>query len=117
MTYTDEKIVAAILANRTHREAIQALGMQERYFYKRLQNESLQTKLKAAREKVAADALHKLELGLSEAADVLREVMNDGNVNAQTRIIAANSLIQNALRLREQIDLIPRIEALEHGQT
>ncbi len=82
-----------------------------------MQSEALQAKLRAAREKVVIGALHKMQLGMSEAADVLRDIMNDVTVNPQTRVTAANSLLQNSMRLKEQLDLLPRIEALERGQT
>ncbi len=32
MVYTDEKIVAAVIASKTNREAIELLGMTERHF-------------------------------------------------------------------------------------
>ena len=47
MAYTDEAIIAAIMTHRTNREAVQALGMDERHFYKRLKDKRLQEKLQA----------------------------------------------------------------------
>ncbi len=115
MTYSDEAIVSAILSHRTHKEAIKALGIQERHFYRRLQAAELQSKLRAARENVMQEALQKLQCGTTEAVDVLREVMNSKKTNAQTRVTAANTLLQNSLRMTEQLDIIKRIEALENG--
>lgn len=115
MTYSDEQIIAAVMTNRTNRAAVAELGMQERHFYKRLQDERLQAKLKAAREKVVDDALRKLQLGMSEAADVLYEIMNDPNANKQTRINAANAMLSSSMKLTDQVSILQRLEKLENA--
>lgn len=115
MTYTDEAIIAAIMTHRTNKEAIKALGMTERHFYHRLKDKKLQDKLQAARAKILEDAMYSLQLGMVEAADTLREINANKELNPQTRAYAANVMLQHGTRLTETVDILRRIEALENA--
>ena len=113
MVYSDESIVSAILTYKTNRAAAKALGMSERYLYDRLRTKRLQEKLQASREQAMQDAMRELQLGMVEAAATLREIVNDRDVLPQARISAATALLQNGLKLTEQLDILKRLEALE----
>ena len=45
----------------------------------------------------------------------MREIVEDENAGAKARIMAARSTLEYALRLTEQLDIISRIETLEHA--
>lgn len=115
MAYSDESIITALLTTRTKREAAQAIGMQERHFYKRLEDKRLQEKLQAAREQVMQDAMHLLQRGMISAAATLVEIVENKELNPQVRAYASNILFQNGLKVTEQIDILKRLEALENA--
>ena len=112
--YTDEMIVTAIMTTKTNREAALALGMQERHLYNRLREKPLQDKLDAARSKLTQDVSEQLRQSLTAAVDVLTGVMTDSTTSPQVRVNAANSVIQNYMRLTERDTVLSRLEALEN---
>ena len=115
MKISNEKIISALLTCPTNVKAAAQLGLSESQLYKRMREEKFQSELKAAKELVMGDALSKLQIGMSEAADALREIVNDRDINPQCRVYASNVLLQNGLRLTEQLDILKRLEALENG--
>ena len=54
-----------------------------------------------------------MQTAVGDAVEVLREVVKDRNVAAGVRVSAADSIIRNAMRLTEQMDIVQRIEQLE----
>ena len=111
--YSDEMIIAAIMSTKTNKEAADMLGMNRRHFYNRLREKPLQAKLQAAQEKLTQEVGNQLMRSMSAAVDVLNEIMQDKDANRQTRVYAANSVIQNALKLTERETITSRLEALE----
>lgn len=113
-TYSDEMIVAAIMSTKTNSAAIKALGINERYFYTRLKEKPLQAKLEAARAEMTKEVGNQLKRSLTAAVDVLIEIMSDRDANKQTRVYAANSIIQNCLKVTEREAVVARLEAIEN---
>lgn len=111
--YSDDMIIAAIMSTKTNKEAADKLGMNQRHFYNRLREKPLQAKLQAAQEKLTQEVGNQLMRSMSAAVDVLNEIMQDKDANRQTRVYAANSVIQNALKLTERETITSRLEALE----
>lgn len=54
-----------------------------------------------------------MQTAVGDAVETLREVVKDRNVAAGVRVSAADSIIRNAMKLTEQMDIIQRIEQLE----
>ena len=54
-----------------------------------------------------------MQTAVGDAVETLREVVKDRNVAAGVRVSAADSIIRNAMKLTEQMDIIHRIEQLE----
>ena len=54
-----------------------------------------------------------MQTAVGDAVETLREVVKDRNVAAGVRVSAADSIIRNAMKLTEQMDIIQRIERLE----
>jgi hypothetical protein len=50
------------------------------------------------------------------AADILADIAQDIEQNAQVRVSACRSLLDSATRFNEQIDILQRIEELERLQ-
>ena len=113
-TYTDEMIVNAVIASKTNTEAIRTLGINERYFYTRLREKPLQAKLEAARAKLTKEVGGQLRQSLTAAVSVLTEIMQNEEASPQVRVNAANSVIQNYMRITERDEVIARLEAIEN---
>ena len=58
----------------------------------------------------ACDAL---QARVSEAVETLTSVMRDKKAPPQTRVNACNSILTNALRMTEQLEILKRLEAVE----
>ena len=59
------------------------------------------------------DATRQAQQAIAPALSCLREIVEDKEEAAQTRIQAARSTLEYALRLTEQLDIVERIQALE----
>lgn len=106
MKLSDEQIVAALISSPTNAEAADRLGISESQLYKRMKGEQFQRELRIAQEGVLKEAVQKLQIGMTEAIAVLREIMNDAKTNDQIRVNAAATLLQNSIKLK-QFDSVP----------
>ena len=113
MKVSDETIIAVLLSSQTNREAAKRVGLTERYFYQRTQNEAFQRKYRAAQQKILDDVVQDMKSNLKEAAAVITSVMLDSNNSPQTRLNAADLMIKGYLKLSERADVIERLERLE----
>ena len=90
----EEKILAALLATSTVRDASKKCGVPELV-------------------RVAWDGLRG---SLEDATAVVRELMADPLAPPQTRLNAARTVLEFTLRATEQLDILTRLEALEAAQ-
>lgn len=54
-----------------------------------------------------------MQTAVGDAVATLREIAADRNTAAGVRVSAADSIIRNAMKLTEQMDIIERLEDLE----
>ena len=87
----------------------------ESQIYKRLREPQLKAKYEEARKNLLAQATTTLQSNLTMAVDTMTEIMSNGNASPQTRLNAADSVIRNAIKMTELVDLTERIEALERS--
>ena len=113
MRYSDEQIIRAVLTYPTNKQAAESLGMNLRYFYRRLHNEELKAQLEAAQRKLLDDTINEMSRAVTIADETLIEIMTDKTAPKQTRVNAADNLERNYLKFREQLDIISRLEKLE----
>ena len=113
-TYTDDMIVNAIMSSKTNIEAVKMPGINERYFYTRLREKPLQAKLEAARANLTQEVSGQLRQSLTAAVSVLTEIMQNDEASPQVRVNAANSVIQNYMRVSERDAILNRLEAIEN---
>ena len=113
MKISDEQIAAAVLSNGTNAAAAAACGLSLRQFYTRTGKPEFQSKLSEARGRVLEGACDALQARVSEAVETLTSVMRDKETPPQTRVNACNSILTNALRMTEQLEILKRVEALE----
>lgn len=114
MKVSDEKIIAAIIANDTNAAAAKAAGLSEAQFYNRIRTPELKAKLAEVRSSLIEGATTALQARMDEAVDAMTAVMRDPATPAQTRLNAAEAILRNGLKLSERSDILSRLEALEN---
>ena len=85
MKVSDESIVAAVVATSTNLEAAKRVGLSERQFYKRLQTESVQGKLRKAQSELLDEAIAEMRRGLMQSIQVIFSIMTDSSISPQVR--------------------------------
>ncbi len=78
-----------------------------------LQLPTFQTRYRAARRQVVETAIAQLQADCSIAVRVLREVAEDGEAPASSRVAAAKTILDQSVSAIELMDLQERIERLE----
>ena len=102
---TDEEIIAALLANGTVRAAAAAVGMSERAIYDRMNHGDFQELYKAAKADIVRGAVFKLNEQVQAAIDTVAAVMNDENNNAAVRLQAAQTILNNAGKYTQRLQI------------
>jgi hypothetical protein len=78
-----------------------------------LNDPSFSTALKESRGRVFESTLAALQGASGKAVETLRSVMNDKEAQASARVSAAKTVLDLALRAREQLELSERLAYLE----
>ncbi len=110
-----EKALISLLTCRTRAEAAEAAGIGESTLRGYLREPEFQARYREAFGELVQDATRQAQQAIAPALSTLREIVEDENAGAKARIMAARSTLEFALRLTEQLDIISRIEILEHA--
>ena len=110
-----EKALTSLLTCRTRAEAAAAAGIGESTLRGYLREPEFQARYREAFGALVQDATRQAQQAIAPALSTLREIVEDENAGAKARIMAARSTLEYALRLTEQLDIISRIETLEHA--
>lgn len=108
----DELIVDALARGHTQDRAASAGGVSRSTVVRRLQDEGFRRRVSEARKAILDSAASSLADSMHSAIDCLKRLMEHGE-SEQTQLGAAKAIMQTLLPLREQIDLVARIEELE----
>lgn len=109
----DERIMAALLSCGSIAEAGQKAGVSRTMIYKRLSDDAFKAEYNARRAAVLDEACNALQSTLTEATQVIREIMANEENAPQIRLNAAALILQNCLKYVEQVNIISRLEKLE----
>lgn len=109
----DERILAALLAERSIPAAAEAAGVSERTVYSRLADDAFRSEYERRRRATLDNACRTLQSALTDAVDVLTSIMQDAENSPQSRITAARSVLEYGVKLTELTDLAARVAALE----
>lgn len=101
--------------SRTRVEAAKAAGIGESTLRGYLRDPEFQARYREAFGNLLQDATRQAQQAISPALSTLREIVEDESAGAQSRILAARSALEFALKLTEQLDIISRIETLEYA--
>lgn len=116
MKNNDEKILCALIAHRTVAEAAAAAGCSERTIYSRLADDSFREEYDKRQRSTLDQACKTLQKALTDAVEVLTDIMNNTENAPQSRITAARSVLEYGVKLTELTDLAARVAALEAAQ-
>ena len=113
MTPRKEKALQALLVSRTRTEAAKAAGIGESTLREYMKDPEFLDRYREAFGNLVQDAARQAGQALTLALSTLTEIMENTGEQATARIQAARYLVEYALRLGEQCDLLARLERLE----
>ena len=113
LTTAQHRGLVALLTESKLQDAAKAAGVNRSTLYLWLQQHAFQEAYREARRQAVTRATARLQQLSSEAAEVLREVMNDPSQQGAARVGAAKTVLDFAARMMETEDLAARVEALE----
>ena len=102
---SDEQIIAALLDHGTIRAAAQAAGISERTLYDRMNRGEFQALYKSAKADLIRAAVLNINRQLQAAIDTVVEVMQDPDNNAAVRLQAAHTILNNAGKFAQRLQL------------
>jgi hypothetical protein len=105
-----ERAVAALVACHTTKEAAKVAGIGESTLRAYKSDPEFVELYTAARHELLDTGVKALQSKFSDAVEVISEVMNDKEASPNVRLSAANSIIQNVVRLTDQTESMERAE-------
>lgn len=108
-----EEAIICLLSSPTLEEAAKAAGITYVTLWRWMQLPEFKEKYRVARNDAVNQAVARLSKICSEAVEVLRDVMNDPKISASSRVTAARTVLEMAVKGLELEDITSRIEALE----
>lgn len=103
MEQNDETIVAAIISSGTIGKAAKKLGISTRTISNRMKAPDFKVVYQNARADVVRNTVHDVNAHLTEAVRNVAEIMNDQNVNPQTRLQACRIIIEASVHLADRL--------------
>lgn len=100
---SDEQIISAMLSLGTVQAAAESLQITPRTIYDRRRNADFQAAYMDAKNEIIRKAVYEINRRLSEAVDTVTAIMSDQNVNAATRLQAAQTILNNAQKFSERL--------------
>lgn len=100
---TDEKLIAALLAAPTIKEAAKIAGVSESCIYSKLRSYSFRDELSKQRALLLEDVRTALTSSLLEAVNVITEIANNKEAAPQTRLNACESLVRLSFKLNDRV--------------
>ncbi len=108
-----ELAIAALLQCPTLAAAAKQAGIGEATLWRWLQRSEFEAAYRVARYASVEHAITQLQQGTGQAVDTLRTIMGDGEAPPSSRVAAAKTVLDLALKLRETEGLEERLTTLE----
>ena len=105
-----ERAVAALMASPTAKEAARAAGIGESTLRSYRSDPEFMELYTAARHELIDEGVKLNPEKLSEAVETVCQVMRDEGAPPSVRLSAANSIIQNCVRLTDETERMERAE-------
>jgi DNA-binding MurR/RpiR family transcriptional regulator len=116
LTAKQHRAIAALISEPTIAAAARAASVGEATIYRWLSERHFADTYRSARREAVNQAVANLQRSSSDAAAVLASIMNDASEKGATRLAAAKTVLEMAIKAVEMEDLTRRIEALEAAQ-
>lgn len=101
---SNEQLIASLLQHGTIREAAQAAGISTRALYDRMRDDTdFRAEYAAAKNDIVRGAVIRMNESLSAAVTAITEIMNDTDVNPQTRLQAAQTILNSAGKFADRL--------------
>ncbi len=113
LTPKQEAALLALLDNGTIEAAYKAAGISKATMWRFMQDANFQTRYRQARRQLVETAIAQLQSDCTIAVRVLREVAEDTEAPASSRVAAAKTIIEQSVAAIELTDLQERLERLE----
>ena len=113
LTPKQERALVALLDCGEVATASARAGVSRITLWRFLQQPVFQTRYRAARRQLVETAIAQLQSDCTVAARVLREVAEDREAPASSRVAAARTILEQSIGAIELIDLQERVEMLE----
>ncbi len=110
---SDERIISALIATPTIREAAVVCGCSESTIYARLKEPKFKAKYDVERRGLLERNAAALQSHLGKAIATMAEIVDDKSTAPQIRLNAADAIVRNSLKLNEQTEIIRRVDELE----
>ncbi len=108
-----ERALVALLDCGEIKKASETVGINEATLWRWLQSPDFQSRYRAARRQLVETAIAQLQSDCTVAARVLREVAEDREAPASSRVAAARTILEQSIGAFELMDLQERVEMLE----
>ncbi len=108
-----ERALVALLDCGEIKEAAETAGITKVTLWRWLQSPEFQSRYRAARRQLVETAIAQLQSDCTIAVRVLREVAEDKQAPASSRVAAAKTIIEQSIGAIELMDLQERVEMLE----
>jgi hypothetical protein len=113
LTPKQERALVALLDCGEIKKAAEIAAVGEVTLWRWLQAPDFQTRYRAARRQLVETAIAQLQSDCTIAARVLREVAEDRDAPASSRVAAARTILEQSIGAIELMDLQERVEMLE----
>src|SRR5262245_39948484 len=109
---TDDGLIAAIVAGKTTTEAAAAVGLSATMTYRRMRRPGFRAALAEARAERWREPAEYPRREVRRSIETL-VALRDGDGHPSTRLRAAVSIIEQATKLHELVEVLPRHSVLE----
>ncbi|MGD0620911.1 MAG: hypothetical protein ABSA82_00345 [Thermacetogeniaceae bacterium] len=111
-----ETAISCLLEQPTIKEAAVFCGVGEVTLWRWMQQPDFQECYRAAKRQVVEQSITRLLQVTGEAVSTLREIMLDKEAPTSSRVSAAKTILETAIKSVEIEDILTRLEALEQAQ-
>lgn len=108
-----EGALSALLANATVRDAARACNLSEATLYRYMREPAFGERLRASRRSLIEILQTRLQAKADGAAKALSDIAEDDAKPASARVTAARTILEAAIKLHEQTEIVERLAALE----
>ena len=113
LTRKQEKLIAALITEESIKEAAAKAGVAEVTVYRWLKVNEFQNAYRQAKTETVRQAIAQLQKNSGVAVRVLREIAQDTDAPASSRVSAARTILETSVKAVELDDLAARVETLE----